>query len=123
MVKDVPLTILTDPGATDSFISLSTIAKCGLATRVQSNFDLVEMALSKKQAIGVLVIDCTIRTGNLCTKMKLCSTSLGSYDLIVGMDWIEYHRALVDCYEKKVFCNNDLGEPIVIQGLKQDVSL
>ena len=81
------------------------------------------MALGRKQAVGALVTDCVVKMGNLCTKMNLYSTQLGSYDLIVGMDWLESHRALIDCYEKKVFCNNNLGEPVVIQGLKRDVSL
>ena len=60
---------------------------------------------------------------NVSTKMKPYTTTLGAYDLIVGMDWLESHRALVDCYKKKVFCNNDFGEPVVIEGCKRDISL
>lgn len=28
--------------------------------------------------------------------------ALGSYDGIIGQDWLELHKANVDCYEKKV---------------------
>ena len=123
MIKDIPLTILIDPGATDSFISPLALEKCGLASHAQSDFDQVEMASGWKQSVGRLVKNCIVMIGNVSTKMKLYTTTLGSYDLIVGMDWLESHRALVDCYEKKVFGNNDFGEPIVIEGRKRDISL
>ncbi|GJV46668.1 putative reverse transcriptase domain-containing protein [Tanacetum coccineum] len=32
----------------------------------------------------------------------LLPTRLGSFDVIIGMDWLAYHRALIDCYEKIV---------------------
>jgi hypothetical protein len=50
--------------------------------------------------------------------MNLYSTTLGTYDLIIGMDWLESHQALVDCYKKKVLYQNDLGDPVVIEGIK-----
>ena len=43
-------------------------------------------------------------------------TNLGTYDLIVGMDWLEGHRAFMDCYAKKVLCLDDEGRAIQIQG-------
>jgi hypothetical protein len=49
--------------------------------------------------------------------------ALGTYDLIIGMDWLESHRALVDFYNKKVLFQNDLGEAIVIEGIKREVTL
>nr|GFB93319.1 putative reverse transcriptase domain-containing protein [Tanacetum cinerariifolium] len=35
-------------------------------------------------------------------KIDLLPTRLGSFDVIVGMDWLSYHRAVIDCYEKIV---------------------
>ncbi|GJR66799.1 putative reverse transcriptase domain-containing protein [Tanacetum coccineum] len=32
----------------------------------------------------------------------LLPTRLGSFDVIIGMDWLAYYRALIDCYEKIV---------------------
>jgi hypothetical protein len=51
------------------------------------------------------------------TKLKVCITSLGAYDLIIGMDWLAAHRALIDCFAKKVLCVNDEGKQIEIQGV------
>ena len=55
--------------------------------------------------------------------MNLYSTPIGAYDFIIGMEWLETHQALFDCYHKKIHCANDEGEPIVIQQIKCHVYL
>jgi hypothetical protein len=115
--------VLIDYGATDSFIPPSSLIRCGLATHDQNNFRMVEMVSDVKQSVGPLVKNCIVKIGGCVTKMNLYSMGLGTYDLIIGMDWLESHRALVDCYKKKVLCQNDLGEPIVIEGIKREVTL
>ena len=61
--------------------------------------------------------------GGFIQKMKLYSTALGAYDIIAGMDWLESHRALVDFYGKKVVYQDDMGRPIVIEGIQWEVDL
>jgi len=80
--------VLIDPGATDSFISPSTILRCGLTAHEQSNIRMVEMASGSLQSVGSMVRDCSVNIGGCDTKMNLYSTTLGTYDLIVGMDWL-----------------------------------
>lgn len=123
MIKGIPLYVLIDPGATDSFISVPTLEKCGLAAQVQNDFAQVEMALGRRQTVGLVVKNCIMKLGGMVTKVKLYSTTLGAYDVIIGMDWLESHRARVDYFEKKVYCNDDFGNPTTIEGLHRDVSL
>ncbi|GKF67673.1 hypothetical protein Tco_0197352, partial [Tanacetum coccineum] len=40
----------------------------------------------------------------------------GSFDVIVGMDWLSYHRAIIDCYEKIVRIPLPNGEFLEVQG-------
>nr|GEU29032.1 hypothetical protein [Tanacetum cinerariifolium] len=40
----------------------------------------------------------------------------GSFDVIVGMDWLSYHRAVIVCYEKIVCIPLSNGEILEIQG-------
>jgi hypothetical protein len=56
------------------------------------------------------------------TRLKVYVTALGAYDLIIGMDWLEVHRALVDCFAKRVLCVDDEGRPVEIQGVRRKVS-
>ncbi|GJU34714.1 putative reverse transcriptase domain-containing protein [Tanacetum coccineum] len=39
---------------------------------------------------------------NPAVSTDLLPTRLGSFDVIIGMDWLAYHRALIDCYKKIV---------------------
>jgi hypothetical protein len=52
----------------------------------------------------------------------ICHCS-GTYDLIIGMDWLEAHRAMVDCFAKRVLCVDDEGRPVEIHGVRRKVSL
>jgi hypothetical protein len=114
---------LFDPGATDSFISPSALEKSGFAAYEHDDFKQVEMASGKKQVVGPSVDNCVIDLGVCTTKLKVYVTALGEYDLIIGMDWLAAHRALIDCFAKKVLCVNDEGKSIEIQGIQRKVSL
>ncbi|GKG59740.1 hypothetical protein Tco_0607368, partial [Tanacetum coccineum] len=41
---------------------------------------------------------------------------LGSFDVIVGLDWLSYHRAVIDYYEKIVRIPLLNGEILEFQG-------
>ena len=68
------------------------------------------------QTGGNRVLQCT-------TRLKVYVTALGAYDLIIGMDWLAAHRALVDCFAKRMICVDDEGRPVEIQGVQRKVSL
>jgi hypothetical protein len=115
--------ILFDSGATYSFISPSALEKSGLAAYDHNDFKQVEMASGEKQAIGPSVDNCIIDLGVCTTRLKVYITALGVYDLIIGMYWLATHRALVDCFTKRVLCVDDEGRPVEIQGVWRKVSL
>nr|GFC81105.1 putative reverse transcriptase domain-containing protein [Tanacetum cinerariifolium] len=49
-------------------------------------------------------------------KIDLLLTRLGSFDVIIGMDWLSYHRAVIYCYEKIVRIPLPNGEILKVQG-------
>ncbi|GJR25821.1 putative reverse transcriptase domain-containing protein [Tanacetum coccineum] len=49
-------------------------------------------------------------------KIDLLPTRPGSFDVIIGMDWLAYHRALIDCYEKIVCISLSNGKILEVQG-------
>jgi hypothetical protein len=122
-LNHINVKILFDSGATDSFISPSALEKSGLAAYEHDDFKQVEMASGEKQAVGPSVDNCIVDLGVCTTRLKVYVTALGTYDLIIGMDWLAAHRALVDCFAKRVFCVDDEGRPIEIQGIQRKVSL
>jgi hypothetical protein len=122
-LNHINVKILFDSSAKDSFISPFALEKSGLAAYEHDGFKQVEMDSGEKQAVGPSVDNCIVDLGVCTTRLKVYITALGAYDLIIGMDWLAAHRALVDCFAKKVLCIDDEGRPIEIQGVQRKVSL
>ena len=53
----------------------------------------------------------------LVTCVDLNVLSLGSYDVLIGMDWLEAHKVKLDCYNKTFECMNEEGNPVVVKGI------
>ena len=81
------------------------------------------MASSAKHNVGVKVMDYGINLGYFLTKVDIYVTILGSYDIVVGMDWLESHDAIINCKMKCLSLTDDLGQHRVIVGRNQGVSL
>ncbi|GJV99781.1 putative reverse transcriptase domain-containing protein [Tanacetum coccineum] len=62
----------------------------------------IELADGKVVSTNTILRSCTLVLLNHVFKIDLLPTRLGSFDVIIGMDWLAYHRALIDCYEKIV---------------------
>jgi hypothetical protein len=57
------------------------------------------------------------------TRLKVYITNFKTYILIIGMDWLETHRAFVDYFEKSVLCLDNERRSIEIHDIKMKVSL
>jgi hypothetical protein len=123
MLNHINVKILFDYGATDSFISPSAFEKSGLAAYDHDEFKQVEMVSGEKQAVGPSIDNCIVDLGVCTTRLKVYVATPWAYDLLIGMDWLAVHRALVDCFSKRVLCVDDEGRPVEIQGIQRKVSL
>jgi hypothetical protein len=113
-LNNINVKILFDSDATNSFISPSALEKSGLAAYEHDDFKQIEMASGEKQVVGPSVNNCIVDLGVCTTRLKVYVAALGVYDLIIGMDWLAAHRALVDCFAKRVLCVDDEGRPVEI---------
>ena len=48
---------------------------------------------------------------------------LGSYHVLIGMDWLESHHAILDCRDKVISCLTDDGQQVEVKGVPRLVSL
>jgi hypothetical protein len=76
-----------------------------------------------KQKVGGKVKYCSINLGRLVAILKLFVTTLGSYDIVIGMDWLESHDTILNYKMKRLILIDDLGQNRVIVGRNQGVSL
>jgi hypothetical protein len=48
---------------------------------------------------------------------------LGSYDVLIGMDWLDAHKTKLECYHKTLECVNEEGRKVTLQGIQKPVSV
>ncbi|GJV45566.1 putative reverse transcriptase domain-containing protein [Tanacetum coccineum] len=76
----------------------------------------IELADGKVVSTNTILRNCTLVLFNRVFKIDLLPTRLGSFDVIIGMDWVAYHRAVIDCYEKIIRIPLPNGEILEVQG-------
>ena len=59
----------------------------------------------------------------LVTCAYLNVSPLGSYDILIGMDWLEVHRVKLDCYNKNFECLDEEGNPRVGRYIPKAISI
>nr|GEX10703.1 hypothetical protein [Tanacetum cinerariifolium] len=108
--------ILFDSGAEKSFVSSAFTPFIDIApTSLNTSYE-VELAVGKVVSTNTVLRGCTLALYGHYFKIDLLSTRLGSFDVIIGMDWLSYHRAIIDCYEKIVRIPLPNGEILEVQG-------
>ena len=58
---------------------------------------------------------------NACVDLNVLL--LGSYDVLIGMDWLEAHRVKLDCYNNTFECMDEEGNPVVVKGIPKVISV
>ena len=77
---------------------------------------------SKRKVID-FVKDCTLFMNQFETSVKLNVLSLGTYDVLIGMDRLEQHRVVLNCFDKTFTCLNNEGEMITVKGIPRKTTI
>nr|GEX68716.1 putative reverse transcriptase domain-containing protein [Tanacetum cinerariifolium] len=94
--------ILFDTGADRSFISIAFSSLVNIdPTPLGSSYD-VELANGKIVGIDTIIRGCTINFQNHPFNIDLMPVELGSFDVIIRMDWLRRCHAVIVCDEKLV---------------------
>ncbi|GJX65605.1 putative reverse transcriptase domain-containing protein [Tanacetum coccineum] len=94
--------ILFDTGADRSFISTAFSSLIDIApTPLENSYD-VELADGKIVGINTIIRGCTLNFLDHPFNIDLMPVELGSFDVIIGMDWLRKYHAVIVCDEKLV---------------------
>jgi hypothetical protein len=77
------------------------------------------MTSGAKQKVEGKVTVCSLKLGDFVKKVDIYIMILGSYGIVIGMDWLESHDAILNCKTKRLSMTNDLGQSRVIVGRNQ----
>ncbi|GJS76584.1 putative reverse transcriptase domain-containing protein [Tanacetum coccineum] len=94
--------ILFDTGADRSFISSAFSSLINIAPIPLENSYDVKLADGKIVRIDTIIRGCTINFLNHPFNIDLMPVELGSFDIIIGMDWLRKYHVVIVCDEKLV---------------------
>nr|XP_043639728.1 uncharacterized protein LOC122610835 [Erigeron canadensis] len=115
--------VLFNSGADKSFISLEFKSRINIATIPMKETYIVEYANGQKYVARDHLVDCSLTLSGKTFKIDLIPIELGSFDVIVGMDWLSRVRADIGCYEKVVRIPLPNDETLIMQGDKSGKEL
>ncbi|GKA70115.1 putative reverse transcriptase domain-containing protein [Tanacetum coccineum] len=77
---------------------------------------VIEVADGKKVEVDRVIYDCKLELGTSLFTIDLIPLGHGSFDVIVGMDWLSEHKAKIVCHEKVVRIPLENDEILHVQG-------
>nr|GEU72283.1 putative reverse transcriptase domain-containing protein [Tanacetum cinerariifolium] len=111
--------ILFDSGADRSFVSISFSALLNIAPTALNNHYDVELADGKIIGVNTILRGYTLDFLSHPFNIDLMPIPLGSFDVIIGMDWLrEYHEVIV-C-DEKIIRVSFRNETLIFQDKRND---
>ncbi|GJT37886.1 putative reverse transcriptase domain-containing protein [Tanacetum coccineum] len=102
LLKNCYATILFDTSADRSFVSNTFSSLINITpTTLENHYD-VELADGKIIRVNTIIRDCTLNLMNHPFNIDLMPVPLGSFDVIIGMDWLTKYHGVIICDEKIV---------------------
>ncbi|GJT24010.1 putative reverse transcriptase domain-containing protein [Tanacetum coccineum] len=95
-------TTLFDSGADYSFVSTTFIPLLGMIpSDLRFSYE-IEIASGQLVEIDKVIKGCKLEIEGHVLGIKLIPFRSGSFDMIIGMDWLSNHKAEIICHEKVV---------------------
>ncbi|GJQ95565.1 putative reverse transcriptase domain-containing protein [Tanacetum coccineum] len=99
-LNDQFVTVLFDSGADFSFISTKFAPLLNVKPSIANPGYVIEVADGKKVEVDSIFCNCKLELGSSLFSINLIPLGHGSFDVIVGMDWLSQHKAMIVCHEK-----------------------
>ncbi|GKA76198.1 putative reverse transcriptase domain-containing protein [Tanacetum coccineum] len=94
--------ILFDTGADRSFVSTAFSSQIDITPTALDHYYDVELADGRIIRLNTILRGCTLNILNHPFNIDLMPVELGSFDAIIGMDWLVKYQAIIVCAEKIV---------------------
>jgi hypothetical protein len=99
------------------------VEACSLQRKKHTKAWLVQLATEIKSKVAEVIEACRIRIKGFHTQAYLNFLPLGSYDMLLGMDWLAACKEKLNSYEKTIECENEEGNMIILQGIRKPISV
>ncbi|GKB95436.1 reverse transcriptase domain-containing protein [Tanacetum coccineum] len=106
--------VLFDSGADKSFVSISLASMLNIPPITLDTTYNIEMAIRNLVGTNAIIQGCTLILLNQPFKIDLMPIKLGSFDIVIGMDWLSKYNSIIIYDEKVVHIPID-GETLIIR--------
>ncbi|GKF70905.1 putative reverse transcriptase domain-containing protein, partial [Tanacetum coccineum] len=89
-------------GADQSFVSTTFSSQIDITPSTLDHYYDVELADGRIIGLNTILKGCTLNFLNHQFNINLIPVELGSFDAIIGMDWLAKYQAVIVCAEKIV---------------------
>nr|GFC28667.1 putative reverse transcriptase domain-containing protein [Tanacetum cinerariifolium] len=87
--------VLFDTGADGSFVSTEFSSQFDIAPTVLDHDYAVELADGRIVGVNTVIRSCTLNFLNHPFNIDLMPVEMGSFDVIIGMDWLSRYQAVI----------------------------
>ncbi|KAJ0600504.1 putative aspartic peptidase domain superfamily [Helianthus annuus] len=116
LLDDFYVNVLFDSGADTSYVSLKVSQMLKRTPTLLNTKHMVELANGKSLEAIHIVKGCNLVLAGQTFSIDLIPIILGSFDVVIGMDWLLQHQAEIICKEKIVRIPRSGEEPLMIHG-------
>ncbi|GJX41850.1 putative reverse transcriptase domain-containing protein, partial [Tanacetum coccineum] len=107
--------ILFDTGADRSFVSTAFSTLLDIIPNALDHGYNVELANGRIIGVNNILMGCTLNFLNHPFNINLMLVEMGSFDVMIGMDWLSRYSAVIDC-TKKIVCIPSKSEILIVRG-------
>ncbi|GKA25266.1 putative reverse transcriptase domain-containing protein [Tanacetum coccineum] len=119
LLNDHHAYMLFDLGADKSFVSNTFSALLDITPSALDVSYVVELAGERTSETNTMLRGYTLGLLGRLFNINLMPIELGSFDVIIGMDWLANNHAVIVC-DEKIVCIPYRNEILIVQGDKSD---
>nr|GEX94509.1 putative reverse transcriptase domain-containing protein [Tanacetum cinerariifolium] len=109
-------TVLFNSGVDFSFISTKFAPLLNEKPSITDPWYVIEVANGNKEEVDRIFRGCRLELGDFIFPIDLIPLGQGSFDVIVGMDWLSNQKDVIVCHEKIVRIPVKGGKVLCVQG-------
>jgi hypothetical protein len=118
-----PVPILIDLGEIHCYIDPKIVDRLHLEKSNLGKSSFLQLATRTKRRIHDMVRSCSISLNGMNTSIDLNIIPLGSYDILIRMDWLDKHHVVLDCHNKRFTYLDGNRKPSTVKGVPRPISI
>nr|GEX76835.1 hypothetical protein [Tanacetum cinerariifolium] len=120
LLSHYPARTLFDSGANRSFVSISFASILNIPSITLDTTYNIEKADGNLISTNTVIQGCTLTLLNQHFEIDLLPIKPGSFDIVIGMDWLSKYHAKILCDEKVIHIPIE-DETLIIREIRQEI--